>query len=294
MSALLSAIAACDTSVQITVPGSQESATFPAPDGIDPTDPCVERSTTLADFDGIETIRLEIPTGRVTVSQSGGSSGASLKVTEIIVIEGLGHEALAGLHTDSTVTTERSFVDSARLDIEATVATGLADEDVVFDVRLVIPKGANVEVFLGNGPVEVSDVNGNVEIHTANGAVTVDHVNGNVAAHTSNRDIQAINVVGNVQAETAEADITMRLAPPLDGEISATTTNGDISLTIAKTTAANMSLLATDGIVTANLSAFDVSSVATASGLLAGVLNGGGSGRIEARTTSGEITFTGM
>jgi hypothetical protein len=291
--AIILAGVACETSVYTSLVDGDPSSQLPAPDGIDPRNPHIERSTTLLDFDGVRTIRVDIPTGHVTVSQSDGSSGASLRVTEIIVAEGLGHEVLAALLTSSSVTAERSFVDESRLDIEATLAEGLAHEDIAFDVRLVIPNGANVEIFLENGPVEVLEVSGNVEIRTANGAVVVDHVEGNVVARTSNRSIRVVDVVGDVQAETSDADISLRLSPPEDGMVSAETTDGDINLSIAQTTAASLSLIAEEGVVSANLSGFEVSNITTSSGLLQGVLNGGG-GRIEAHTTDGEITFSGI
>ncbi len=290
--AIILAGVACETSVYTSLVDGDPSSQLPAPDGIDPRNPHIERSTTLLDFDGIRTIRVDIPTGHVTVSQSDGSSGASLKVTEIIVAEGLSHEVLAALLSSSGITAERSFVDQSRLDIEATLAEGLAHEDIAFDVRLVIPNGANVEVFLENGPVDILEVSGNVEIRTANGAVVVDHVDGNVVARTTNRSIRVVDVLGDVQAETSDADISLRLSPPEDGVVSAVTTAGDISLSIAQTTAASLSLTAEEGVVSANLSGFELSNITTAGGLLQGVLNGGG-GRIEARTTDGEITFAG-
>lgn len=285
---------ACETTFQATLLEGAPSTSLPAADGIDPMNPNVERSTELVDFDGVDTVRVEIPTGRVTVSQSNGSGGALLKVTEFIVVKELNHEVLSAFLAASTVTAERSFVDDARLDIEATLAEGLADQDIVFDVRLVIPNGANVEVFLGNGPVDVIDITGNVEIRTASGAVLVDHVDGNVVALTSERPIRAIDVTGNVRAETSEGDITLRLAPPEDGMVSATTTEGDIALIIARTTSANLRLDATDGTVSANLGGFHVDDVATGNGMLRGILNGGGLGRIEARTLHGRISFAGM
>ena len=94
--------------------------------------------------------------------------------------------------------------------------------------------------------------------------------------------------------KTSEGDITLRLAPPEDGMVSATTTEGDIALIIARTTSANLRLEATDGTVAANLGGFHVDDVATGSGMLRGILNGGGLGRIEARTLHGQISFAGM
>ena len=293
MTALALVGVACETTVTTSLLDGSAPSGLPSPDGIDPRNPNIERSSSWIDFDGIESIRLELPTGRVEVSQSDGSVGGMLKVTEFIAVEGLGYEVLSMLHTRSGVTAERSFVDDARLDIEATVAEGLADTDIIFDVRLVIPNGANIEIFLANGPVEVSEVSGNVEVRTANGQVVLDHVDGNVVAQTSGRPISVIDVTGSVEAQTSDADITLRLAPPPGGLVSARTTQGEIRLTISETTAASLSLTAPDGVVAANLSGFEVTNIATAGGFLGGILNKGG-GRIEAHAAGGEITFAGM
>ncbi|MFH1418076.1 MAG: DUF4097 family beta strand repeat-containing protein [Planctomycetota bacterium] len=284
-------VAACNTSIEV-LPG--DGAELPVPDGIDPSQPNTERSSLSVDFDGVETIRIELPTGRVTVSQSTGGGDASLKVTEIIVREGLPNDVLEGLLLGSGVHAERSFVDDSRLDIEATLAEGLADTDIVFDVRLVVPGGASIEVLLANGQVDVSELTGNVEILTHNGAVTVDHVSGNVVAETTNRSVEISDVTGNVQAETTDADITLRLEPGPKAVVSAKTGDGLIRLTIAQTTAATLDLDAgEEGTITANLSGFAVSSLETGAGFLRSVLNAGG-GRIEATTAGGEIEFMGM
>ena len=76
----------CDMSVQV-LPADQ-AAGQDAPDGIDPASPNTERSTVLIKFAGVRTIRVEIPVGRVTISQSASEGDASLKVTEVIVAEG--------------------------------------------------------------------------------------------------------------------------------------------------------------------------------------------------------------
>ena len=156
-----------------------------------------------------------------------------------------------------------------------------------------VPAGANIEVLLANGPVEVTDLSGNVEIRTANGEVKVEQVTGNVVAFTSNRDVNVTDVSGNVQVETSKADVSLRLSPADDGAVDATTSEGLIRLTIAQTTKATMSLSAPDGIVTANLAGFNVSDLSTGSGFLSGTLNGGG-GQLEATAEAGEIEFVGM
>lgn len=284
--------AACTSST----PGSLLTAgggAIPAPDGIDPNNPNIERSSRVIDFSGIETIRLELPTGRVSVSQSAGADKGSIQVTEIIVKEGLGPDLLEELLSQSAVAAERSFVDDARLDVEATVAETMTEEDIVFDVSLVVPHGVNLEILVGNGPVEISELTGNIEIRTHNGAIDVTGVRGSVVAETSNRPVSVIDASGNVRARTTDADVTLRLTPPAEAEIEAETTIGTIRLTVAQTTAASLSLRSLEGAVNADLKGFAVSDITTGDGFLEGVLNGGG-GRIEAKAIEGEIDFSGM
>lgn len=279
----------CEVSVS---PDFSQPAELAAPEGIDPRNPNTERSTTSIDFTGVRTIRIEIPTGRVSVSQSPGGNQASLKVTEVIVAQGLSNAALAEKLIGSSISAERSFVDETRLDIEATIAPGLADTNIAFDVRLVIPSGANIEILVANGQVEVTDIVGNIEIHTSNGAITVTNIAGNLVAVTTLRSITVADITGNVRAQTTEADISLRLSPTPTGVISAQTTKGLIQLAIAQATAASINLTAPDGIVTANLGGFSVSNLSTGNGFLSGVLNGGG-GQIEATAAEGEIEFIG-
>lgn len=290
---LLAGVIGCDAFSYSTLFDPDHEAGLPAPDGIDPRTPNVERTTTGLDFAGIRTVRVDLPTARVSVAQSDSAATASLRVTEMVTVSGLSAEALRDRLTNSFVSAERSFVDNARLDIEATLAPGLSDTDIVFDVRLVIPAGANLEIYLGNGPVEITDVTGNVEVRTANGVISLNRITGSVAAFTSNRPIDAAEVTGNVRTETTAADISLRLRPPVGGRISAVTVQGKIALRVAQATAAALNLTAEGGAISANLNGFAVSGVAVGEGFLTAVLNGGG-GQIEASAAGGEIAFEGF
>ncbi len=283
------AISGCDA-----MPASLPvGANVTAPDGIDPQNPNIERSTKVVDFSNVRTIRLELPVGRVSVTQSDGQGTATLRVSEIITREGLSVERLTDFLNQTRVSAERAFVDDERLDIEASIAQELSDEDVLFDVRLVVPAGANLEVFVGNGPVEIVDLTGNVEIRTDNGAVEVSNVKGDVITKTTLRSVSITDVTGDVSANTTEADIDLRLDPGLNGRISASTTTGEIRLMVPKSTAARVMLLSENGTVTANLNGFAVTDISTSSGFLEGTLNGGG-GAIELISLSGQISFLGM
>jgi DUF4097 and DUF4098 domain-containing protein YvlB len=262
------------------------------PDGIDPRNPNTERTTSLVDFTGVRTIRVEIPTGSVSVSQSTESGQASLKVTEVILAKGLSNEALAEKLNGSAATAGRSFVDNTRLDIEATIAAGLADSDISFDVRLVIPSSANLEILLANGQVAVTNMSGNIEIRTANGPVTVSGIAGNLVAETTLASIDVADVTGNVQVETSAADVSLRLSPPAAGVLSAKTSEGVIRMSVAQATTASLSLSAPEGTITTNFTGFSISNLSTGDGFLTGVLNGGG-GQIEAIAPKGSIEFVG-
>lgn len=284
-------IAGCDLSGMPA--GLAAGSNLSAPDGIDPQNPNIERSTKTVDFSNVRAIRLELPVGRVSVTQSNDQATATLRVAEIITREGLNVEQLTDLLNQTRVTAERAFVDAERLDVEATIAPDLSDEDVLFDVRLVVPAGANLEVLVGNGPVEVVELTGSVEIRTDNGAVDVKNVKGDVIARTTQRAITITDVTGAVSADTTEADIDLRLDPGQNGRISASTTTGQIRLMVPKTTAARVMLLSESGTVTANLNGFSVTDISTSAGFLEGTLNGGG-GAIELKSLTGEISFLGM
>ena len=119
---------ACSTSLDTALPAGQ-SAELTAPDGIDPRNPNIERSTLTLDLQNVRTIRVELPVGRVTAVQTG--TVASLRATKVVVRPFFGAEGLRPWLTNSTVTARRSLADSSRLDILATPAADLAGSDSV-------------------------------------------------------------------------------------------------------------------------------------------------------------------
>src|SRR5690606_37656430 len=135
-------------------------------------------------FTDVRLVRLELPVGRVSITQSAGTA-ATLRVAEIITREGLPVERLTELLNQTHVAAGRAFVDQSRLDVTATLAPELNETEILFDVRLVLPAAANIEVIVNSGPVEVSELTGNLEIRTDNGAVDIINVAGDVTASTT-------------------------------------------------------------------------------------------------------------
>ena len=79
--------AACNVSFFPAATGGGADSQTPAPDGIDPDHPNVERRTRQVDFEDVQTLRVNIPTGRVTIQgqlvrtlYSGGQGAGSHSV----------------------------------------------------------------------------------------------------------------------------------------------------------------------------------------------------------------------
>jgi len=274
--------------------GSSNGGVSPvtAPDGIDPSNPAIERQTVAIDFAGVTTLRIDVTTGRVALRIEDGAT-PQLKLTKTVLLKNQSNDQLSKILKGATLTVARSFVDSSRLEISSDLARGINSTDVAFDVQIVLPVSVPTQVIMDNGPAEVKGLKANVEIRTDNGAITLNDIVGNVVAETSKRAIEITNVAGNLRAETSDADIVLKIAPPDGGQVFVETTNGGIDLALSPTTKAAINLDATDGTVTADLTAFGVSNLTTAPDLLRCTLNGGG-GQIEARTSGGDIQLVGL
>lgn len=271
-------------------PGPAQGAEVP--DGIDPNAFWVERRTNALDFSGVTTMRIDIPTGRVILTIENGAS-PMLKLTKTVLKPNQNKDQCADILNRSKLTTGRSFVDAARLEITAGVDRGISKTDVAFDVQLTLPTSVPTQIIMENGPVEAKGLVANLEIRTNNGAITLNNLIGNIVAETSKRPIEIVNVAGNIRAETSDADVVLRIAPPTGGTVFVTTVNGGIDLALAPTTNAALNLDAKGGTVAADLTAFRVSNLTTAADVLRCILNDGG-GQIEARTTGGDIQLVGL
>lgn len=271
-------------------PGPAQPAEVP--EGIDPNSFWIERRTNALDFTGVTTMRIDIPTGRVILTIEDGAA-PTLKLTKTVLKPNQNKDQCADILTRSILTVERSFVDAARLEIGADLDRGIEKTDVAFDVQITLPTSVPTQIIMENGPVEAKGLAANLEIRTDNGAINLTNVIGNVVAETSKRPIEIVNVAGNIRAETSDADVVLRIAPPNGGSVFVETTNGGIDLALAPATNAALNLDAEGGTVAADLTAFRVSNLTTASDVLRCVLNDGG-GQIEARTTGGDIQLVGL
>ncbi len=281
----------------VPLPGPGDSgnpAPLPLANGIDPQQPNIERSSRTLDFSGVRTIRVELHTARLVIEQMDSAADeATLQVTEIITAGWLGKNDLENHLLATEVRAERSFVDNARLNVNAIISPGLQAKDVALDVKLTVPRGAGTEIYLTSGPVEIIRLAANVEIATADGAILVTEAAGNIVAKTTNHPVEIRDAKGNVDAVTSNADISIRAMPSIGSQVLARTVGGNARILVQQGFGAALKLIADDGAVSANLNGFTVSNIATAAGFLTAELNGGG-GRVEALVENGDIEFAGI
>lgn len=274
--------------------GSENPAPLPLANGIDPQQPNIERSTRALDFSGVRTIRVELHTARLVIEQvDSATDEAAIQVTEIITAGWLGKNDLENHLLATEVRAERSFVDSARLNVNAVISPGLQPKDVALDVKLTVPRGAGTEIYLTSGPAEIIRLAANVEIATADGAILVTEAAGNIVAKTTNYPVEIRDAKGNVDVVTSNADVSIRAMPSIGSQVLARTIGGNARILVQQGFGAALKLITDDGAVSANLNGFTVSNIATAAGFLTAELNGGG-GRVEALVENGDIEFAGI
>jgi hypothetical protein len=129
----------------------------------------------------------------------------------------------------------------------------------------------------------LSNINGNVTVQLMDDDVTVNNTNGNVTLDDILGDQDVLLVNGNIESQISVL--------ALGGVIDLTTVNGNVVLDIPQNTSAQFSANLVNGVITVNgLTLLNpVQTQTSVSGTL-----GGGNGRIDLRTTNGNIQATGF
>lgn len=159
----------------------------------------------------------------------------------------------------------------------------------------------NVKATRVNGPLVISTSNGSIESETVDGALEARTSNGNVIARSitgdcklisSNGRIQAMAVVGGVSADTSNGGIVVQAAPSHGANFDLDTSNGSIRVTIPANLSLDLDLAASNGRVLTELGDAPITQLHMSRQSLAGKLNGGGAGKLYARTSNGSVTLT--
>lgn len=167
--------------------------------------------TTLSDAGAVTSVRIDDPSGSVSVS---GETG----VTDIRIEREIKYWG-----------NKRDIGTTFEVDGDELVLSGCGRRCTV-EYTVELPAGVDVRGQTENGAIELSDVN-NVEVSTSNGRISLEDVTGRVEVGTSNGRIEGSELSGDgIIAKTSNGSIELELATPQD--VRANTSNGAITLRV--------------------------------------------------------------
>ena len=95
------------------------------------------------------------------------------------------------------------------------------------DLKIAIPAGKRVDVYLAVGRVSVSNVAGDLRVDVASADVTADHVKGSLTVDTGSGDIHLTDAEGDVSLDTGSGNVTVN--GMTGDELKLDTGSGDVS-----------------------------------------------------------------
>src|SRR5690606_8389310 len=95
------------------------------------------------------------------------------------------------------------------------------------NLRVTIPEGRRVLIYLGFGRIEASTVNGELHLDTMGGDVTASGTEGVLNIDTGSGDISVTDVAGRISLDTGSGDVTVTGLK--DGELEVDTGSGSVT-----------------------------------------------------------------
>ncbi len=186
-------------------------------------DHCEVREFTLGLRDG----GLEVsarPNGGIQVE---GWDGSEVRVEARVTTRARNDRAAQDLAREVGVRTEPGRVLS-----EGPRSVGRESWQVSY--RIMVPRGARLELESTNGGIRVSGVRGAVEARTTNGGIRLDDVEGAIRARSTNGGVQVAYASGRssverVDLQTTNGPITLSIPQGASARVEASTRNGGIS-----------------------------------------------------------------
>jgi len=195
-----------------------------------------------------------------------------------------------------------SFVIHVPEPCAAEVATGngsIRAEDLKDNVVLRTSNGSitlsdiagDVRARTTNGRVKAERIDGKLCVDTSNGSVSVRAVEGACDLETSNGPVEAMDVHADISVTTSNGRIRVEATPPDDASVILRTSNGSIHVTLPATMRGDLALSTSNGRVSTSMDQVSLTSPNWSRRRFEAVMNGGGGGRIVARSSNGSITF---
>lgn len=140
-----------------------------------------------------------------------------------------------------------------------------------------------------NGEVAAENVTGDLTAVTTSGAINARAVRGNCTLRTSNGMIRVDDAHGSVEATTSNGNIRVDATPPKGGDVLLRTTNGSIHATLPADLKADLELSTSNGVVQTMLADVPLKVQLWSQNRVRAQMNGGGEGRVSARTSNGLV-----
>ncbi|GAA1087319.1 MULTISPECIES: DUF4097 family beta strand repeat-containing protein [Kitasatospora] len=265
----------------------------------------VEQPDRITIDEPVEALHVRIMSGAVNVVAAEGP--ARLEVTEL---EG---EPLNVDLTDGVLTV--AYKDFDWNELSETVKSVQSVKAFLSSLRrkrravvsLAVPAGTEVKIGSASADTTVSGVTGPVAVHGASGATTLVGLSGRIQANTVSGDVDAQSVSGElrvksvsgqltvvagtadkVQAKTVSGAVTLDLDVQTPTDITVTTVSGPVGVRLPSVADAKVEAGTTTGDVTSTFAELTVAGSWGAK-RLSGQL-GSGTGRLQVTTVSGAIT----
>lgn len=254
----------------------------------------------------VPTTTLSIDNIDGSVRLSRGAVGSPVRGTVKVRASGFDKESQAKDAAERVQILES--VEGGALNLDVAIPIEHRNKTFSVSLDLVVPPGVEVTVVTDNGAVsinglpvgEVDTTNGSVdlqftsalegkdtEVRTNNAAITVDSHDGALDAATSNGDLRLFSVNGSTRGTTTLGFVEARIFPEVGGDIFLATTNNGVSLALSPSFGAQLIATTTEpGSV--SVSGLPFTPRGSFAGQAEGVL-GDGRGRVDVRTTAGDI-----
>ena len=148
-----------------------------------------------------------------------------------------------------------------------------------------------VEAYTSNGLIHAVFITGDLRADTNNGRIIVDTIEGDCRLETSNGRIRVRKAGGSVRAITSNGSIAVTATPPPAGQVILRTSNGSITADLPPNLRGTLEIHTSNGRVSTNLDGVSLTGVRWSKRSFEAEMNGGGDGRISARTSNGSITL---
>lgn len=117
------------------------------------------------------------------------------------------------------------------------------------DLRVAVPAGKTVALYLGVGKAFVTNVEGNIRVHVASADVSAERTRGTLDIETGSGNVDLSNAAGDVELETGSGDVTV--TGMRGSRLVMETGSGNVRLTDGQATAVNVETGSGDVHVTA-------------------------------------------